>query len=241
MKNLAGIVVPYSFMCALLNLYYYWKPFGVQPFEFISFGEVLAYTMPFLMMAAFMLVPVFVFEYLWPRNYPQEGTDDSNNGYVKFLAGIVLLLNIAVVLLAEIDYWSAPIIIGLICGMLPIAFRLSSLKQSLEFLPSRAARMFLFLVLCCMPATSILHALMTRTDITHRTNYLTISGTDISSGEEVGNLVYIGRLGNYLFLLREKNTVAYRLDSLKKLELKKGATIAQNSSLKANSPVEQKP
>ena len=68
-----------------------------------------------------------------------------------------------------------------------------------------------------------------------------MSGKDIKSEVETGNLTYLGHLGEYVFLLRENSTVAYRLDDLKKLELRKGSAVEQNAPLKANVSGAQKP
>lgn len=228
-------MAPYTLLCAFLNLYYYWKPFGVQPFEFISFSDALAYAVPFLMLSAFMLVPVLILESLWPGNYPQKTDKGSKGSYTSFLFGTVVVLNLVVVLLAEIERWVViPLFIGLISGIIPLAVRLGSLRKFSKHFPSRLLRVSVFLVVCCLPAASVTHAVMARTGVLERSNFYTVSGADVSSVNETGELTYIGLLGEYVFLLRENSTVAYRREDLKKLELHKGKPVTHNTSLKAN-------
>lgn len=235
LKKVAGIVAPYTLLCAFLNLYYYWKPFGVQPFEFISIGDALAYAVPFLMLSAFMLAPVFISESFWPSNYPQKSDVGPKGNYTRFLVGMVVVLNLVVVILAEIGRWIViPLFIGVICGIVPLAIRLGSVKEFSKYLPSRPIRVFLFLIICCLPAASVTHAIVSRTEVIERSNFYTVSGADIKSATENGELAYIGNLGEYVFLLRENSTVAYRRDDLKKLELKKGKLVAHDTSLKAD-------
>jgi hypothetical protein len=222
-------------MCAFLNLYYYWKPFGVQPFEFISISDALAYAVPFLILSAFMLTPVFISEIFWPSNYPHKTDKGPKGSYTSFLLGMVVALNLVVVLLAEIGRWIViPVFIGLISGIIPLAIRLGSLKKFSKYLPSKPVRVFVFLIVCCLPAASVTHAVMARAGILERSNYYTVSGADINSVNEKGELAYIGHLGEYIFLLRDDSTVAYRREDLKKLELHKGKPVAHNTSLKAD-------
>lgn len=227
-KIVAGIVAPYSLLCAFLNLYYYWKPFGVQPFEFISISDALAYGIPYLMLSVFMLVPVFILEAFNPTKYP-KGTE---KGYASFLVALVIILNFVVIILAEIkEITLIPIYIGLICGILPLAIRLATLKEFSKIFPSRTVRAFLFLIICCLPSVSVTHAVMKRSGVIERSSYMVISGVDIKAETEKGELAYIGCLGDYIFLQRENSTVAYRLEDLMKLELKKGKPIAHNKAL----------
>ena len=232
-----GIVVPYSFMCAFLSLYYFWKPFGIQPFEFISISEAVAYGIPFLMLSSFMLVPAFIGELLWPSNYPEETPNETKRSYFE------AHVNLAMIILAEFDHWSShnPLFIGLVAGIFPAAFRIGSLKEFAQYFPSKNIRVFVFLIICCLPAASVSSAVWNRSEIINKSDFHTVSGKDIKSEVETGNLTYLGHLGEYVFLLRENSTVAYRLDDLKKLELRKGSAVEQNAPLKANVSGAQKP
>ncbi|MBT9540300.1 hypothetical protein [Thiobacillus sp.] len=235
-KNAVGIVVPYSFMCAFLSLYYFWKPFGIQPFEFISISEAVAYGIPFLMLSSFMLFPVFIGELLWPSNYPEETQNDAKKSYLEVHVILVIFLNLAMIVLAEFDHWSSrnPLFMGLVAGIFPAAFRLGSLNEFAQYFPSKNIRVFVFLIICCLPAASVSSAVWNRSEIINKSDFHTVSGKDIKSEVETGNLTYLGHLGEYVFLLKENSTVAYRLDDLKKLELRKGSATQQRLSSKTN-------
>jgi hypothetical protein len=233
-KNVAGIIIPYSLLCAFLSLYYYWKPFGIQPFEFISISEAIAYGIPFLMFSAFMLVPVFLGEFLWPSKYPENPENESKGGYLQVHVALVGITNLIVVVLAETDHrWpsQSPLFIGLVAAMFPSAFRLGSLDEFAKYIPSKNLRILLFLIICCLPAAAISSAIWSRSGIINQSDYYTVAGSDIKSEKVAGHLTYLGHLGEYIFLIRENSTVAYQLDDLTKLELKKGLAGKQATHL----------
>jgi len=224
-KRIISIVIPYSLLCAFLNLYYYWKPFGVQPFEFISFSESLSYTVPFIMLSAFMLIPVFIIELTSPSNYIKFSKDMVADGSsFKLLVGITIAINFIMIFLAESEVQlGIPILMGIVGAILPGALQLSYSPNLIKFIPSKVSRVFLCLILACLPVASIMQALIARSSVINQDNYRYIIGADIKGNLEKCNLIYIGHLNNSIFLRRvgENTTIIYPLSSLKRLELRK--------------------
>lgn len=223
LKKIASIVVPYSLLCAFLNLYYFWKPFGIQPFEFISFSEAFAYAVPFLMVSLFALAPVFLIELIKPSDYIHPTEPEAAQSYVGTVITVTVVLNLVAIFLAESKFNLGLIVFsGIVSGITPGAINLSDSSALKVLIQSRLARIFLCLVLCCLPAASALYAISSRSAIIERTDYQYITGSDIVGSSEKTNLIYIGHLGDYIFFIREneKLTVAYRMSDLKKLELR---------------------
>lgn len=127
LKKVASIVVPYTLLCAFLNLYYYWKPFGIQPFEFISLSEAIAYAVPFLMISLFALSPAFIIELIKPRNYTHPAEPEAAQSHVGALISITVGLNFAAIFLAESKFNPGFYAFsGIVCGITPGAINLSN-------------------------------------------------------------------------------------------------------------------
>lgn len=228
-KKLVGILIPYSIFCAFLSLYYYWSPFGIQPFEFITITitEALTYSVPFLVFTAFMLLPVLLIELVKPSNYPKQVTVTADESNFRFLIGLTIFLNLVIILLAELDGLSfssilmRSVLIGLLCGLHPGAIHLGYTENFIKEFPTRYLRMFFVLILCCLPAASIAYALFSRSAVIDKTDYRYILTTDLVNGFDSEKLKYLGRLGEYVFLSREseKRAIVFRQSDFSKLEL----------------------
>ncbi len=220
-KKITSIVVPYAVFCAFLNLYYYWKPFGIQPFEFISVSEALAYSVSFIIFAGFMLMPVLLIEILKPSNY-EHGDENNQNKIFIFLVSLTIILNGAIIIIAELNTaLTMTVLYAIVCGVLPGAINLSYSPKLIEHFPSGITRTFLCLILCCLPGASVIHSIEARTGILEKTNYQYMHGTDFKNGLENAEVIYIGHLGKYIFVMpKDKEaTIMYPISSLKRLRL----------------------
>lgn len=226
-KKIASIIIPYTLLCAFLNLYFYWTIFQIQPFEYISLSEAISHAVPFLMASAFMLMPVIFLEYIRPSKYANNPGGEDDPKYIKLLISIPLTINIAIILLAttSIKFWP-PIFLGIIGGILPGTVSLSHTKPLTDNFSAASSRLFVCLVICCLPAISVTQAIIARTDATNDSKLQYIVGSDLTDGLEspTKKLIYIGRLADYIFLTREdeKQIVQYRLSDLKRFELRNG-------------------
>lgn len=226
-KKIASIIIPYTVLCAFLNLYFYWAAFQVQPFEYISLSEAISHSVPFLTASTFMLMPVMFLEYIRPSKYANNPGGEGDPKYIKLLIVIPLTINIAIILLAttSIKFW-APVFLGVIGGILPGTVSLSHTKPLTDNFNAASSRLFVCLVICCLPAVSVTQAIISRADAVDGEKLRYIVGSDLIEGLEspADKLIYVGRLADYVFLIREheKQIVQYRLSDFKRLELRSG-------------------
>lgn len=226
-KKIASIVIPYTLSCAFLNLFFYWSAFQIQPFEYISLSEAISHAVPFLTFSAFLLMPAIFIEYIRPSKYANNPGGEDDPRYIKLLVSIPLAINLAIILLAaaNINFWT-PALIGMIAGILPGAVSLSHTKPLTDNFNAASSRFFVCVVICCLPAISITEATIARTAAISESTRLYIFGSDLADGLEspTTKLTYIGRLADYVFLIRdnEETIVQYRISDLKRLELRIG-------------------
>ncbi len=224
-KKIASIIIPYTLLSSFLNLYFYWSAFLIQPFEYISLSEAISHSVPFLMTSAFMLGPVIFLEHIRPSKYANSPGGEDDPKYVKLLISIPLTINITIILLAttSIKFWP-PIFLGIICGILPGTVSLSHTKPLTDNFSAASSRLFVCLVVCCLPAISVTQAIIARADAIDDSKLHYIVGSDLTDSLEspTEKLIYIGRLADSVFLIREneKHIVQYRLSDLKRLELR---------------------
>lgn len=223
-KRIASVIVPYTILCAFLNLYFYWNAFGIQPFEFISISEALAYSLPYLILATCALAPPFFIELSAPKDTALPSESEKERGLLIFILGLTIVLYIAIFIVAEMaPSINIAVYMGLISGMFPGAATLSESTPLKSSFDSKASRLFISIILCCLPAASIVHAAIKRAPILDRSSYFFIQSSDLNGNTESVRLIYIGHLGEYIFLMRENETrtLLYRMSDLKKLELRR--------------------
>ena len=226
-KKIASITIPYTLLCAFLNLYFYWSNFQIQPFKYISLSEAISHAVPFLILSAFMLMPVIFLEFIRPSKHANNPGGEDDPKYIKLLISIPLTINILTILLAttSINFWPS-LLFGMIAGILPGTVSLSHTKPLTENFNAASSRLFVCLVICCLPAISVMQAIIERTEATNESKLHYIVGSDLADGLEppTKKLIYIGQLADYVFLVREneKQIVQYRLSDLKRLELRGG-------------------
>lgn len=223
-KKLVGIVVPYSLLCASLGLFFYWRLFEIQPFEFISISEAIAYGIPYLLISIGFLAFIIIGELLWPSTYPKEFVEKVENNYLWGSIFGVLTINGVIGVLAWNDLWLSKsyVYFLLITVMFLPAIRLGNLDKFARHFPSKKLRVSISLIICCLPAASISTAMSKRSGIVYQNDFYVISGKDIESESLNGDFPYVGHLGEYIFLLKDNSTVGYRSEDLKKLALRKG-------------------
>jgi hypothetical protein len=174
-----------------------------------------------------MLMPVIFIEYIRPSKYANNPGGEGDPKYIKLLISIPLTINAAIIILATTSFQIWPtLLLGLIGGILPGTVSLSHTKPLTDNFNAASSRFFVCLVICCLPAISVMQAIIARDEATNESKLQYIVGSDLAEGLEppTKKLIYIGRLADYVFLIREheKQIVQYRLTDLKRLELRSG-------------------
>jgi hypothetical protein len=229
-KRLFAITLPYAFLCSTMSTYFQWRFVGVSAFDFISTSEVITSAVPTLVLTAFFLIPLWVCELFWPREYQSPNDETEQMKYFRFALVCCVVLNGIALGLATSNIYMYPVVyIGLTTALFPVATRLSRAPNIVEHFSSRGPTLALVIVVGCLPSAMLASAAMQVSGIEEGPDAVLID----LSGLEDKNVIqgaqkpfYVGRLGSFLFLRVDGSTVGVPIESFKALKFYHAAQYA---------------
>ena len=218
-KSIAAVVVPYSLMMPAIYLYFYWKQFNIQPFEFISVADSISYAFKPFILILLNLIPIC---FSIGINIREDHSRKSKNE--RFIPeGIsfpfIVIFNLSIFVFAEvgieINYWlfGCGAVLVVLCSL-----TLSYENSFKEFIKSSAARVTLFLVISLSPCLTVFFSILEAKNVVTKSSPSFILSSDLM-GEDAKNsenLIYLGKLSEQLFILerKSKKVFVYNLSDL---------------------------
>lgn len=206
--------------CAILYNYSYWKAFDIQPYTYMSFSETIAHALPSIVFGFVSILGFVIPELLIPRK-----TGDSNKQH-KGLITMAIIINIAVSVLGLLGYdFNIVLMFILVAFLYPISARIAKSTLCAELIKSDYLRLVVFISIFTFPVLSLTFSKLTIDGIKERTKYSIINNADIANDSSIRtsneSMIFIGQLGDYVFLLRDKSNsiIIMQFQNLKKLQL----------------------
>lgn len=224
-KKLVAFVVPYAFLCSLLNCFYYWHLVDINPFDFIAFQGLLTYSAPFFVTAGFSLIPVWLLESWFPRKDPLPECKPERQRAFRLISfiGLVILLLSAALASTRFGFTHPDIYFGILAALVCVASALSPGLVGTLFV-SRQAAVAASLVALCFPVVVLSQATRQAAGVLDATDYLFIQASnlrDLGGYQSTQQLVYYGKLSDFLFFRVNASLVAFPIAAFKQLEFKR--------------------
>lgn len=227
-KKIISVVIPYSIGVPATYLYFYWKQFNIQPFEFISLPESISYGFRLFIIILLVLIPLALSISI---NVKKDSKIRSEKD--KWLAdGIALfyivIFNLLIILLAEMGlkidrfYFFLGSFLVVICALI-----LSYESDFKEVIRSNSSRVMLFLILSLSPCFAVYAAASISNDVINSCSSSYILASDLKEQDFPPGvkLIYLGKLSDQLVFFRKdtKQTIMLNISELKYFSLRKDA------------------
>lgn len=223
-KNIAAVIVPYSLIMPSVYLYFYWKHFNIQPFEFISVTDSISYAFKPFIIILLTIVPLCFSIGINAKDRTRQ-SDEKEILPKGMSLSFIVTFNAAIFLFAEfgieISYWEFGIGAALVvmCSII-----MSYEKGFNEVMSSSAARVTLFLILSLSPCFTVFSAQLNSKSTIYSCNSSYILSSDLKTSEmqPKEKLVYLGKLSENMVFFKKnsKEVVIYNLSDLKRLPRK---------------------
>lgn len=224
--ELTPFLIGFAFALAFIYLLAYWLGFGINVFEYLSVSDVLIYTAPVLLALlggfAFGFPFIIFIDDLSRSERPRGEVSLGKYKVAKLVILFVLLLCMLVVVLFSTH--GDVISLGAFFILIIVYRQLARSRILSSDIPNKFVREIVLLVLVTLPFTALHYGIEQREKITSGETYKYVEAGNMSDptlyhpGEK---LRYIGKAGDYFFLLRDdgKSLVITQLSSFKSLEL----------------------
>tara|TARA_R110000782_G_scaffold270344_1_gene370430 strand:- start:340 stop:1014 length:675 start_codon:yes stop_codon:yes gene_type:complete len=194
-KRVAPILLIWLGVSTVVYLHLYWSRFGIDPFGYISFYEVLNYTGQFFLVAAGSAVAIGILELLFPsiesRKYLESDTD-----IIRLAVGLALLVGIASFFLKE----NFPSIVFLYFTIAPVlATWVSRTDIAKEYVTNGPIRIACLIFIFAAPYSALSLSQERASEILNdkasKKVFVKMTGSALEK-----ELVLVGRLGEFTFL-----------------------------------------
>jgi hypothetical protein len=223
--ELTPFMVGLAFVLAFLYLFAYWAGFRINVFEYMSISDVLIYTAPVLLgllvgtAGGFPLI-VFMDDLLRGAR-PRGEISLAKSKVPKLVIFSVLTLWMLVLVLFSIHNFVRIVVFLL---LVIVYMRLTRSGILSADIPNKFVREIVLLFLIVLPYGAVEYGIQQREKITSGRAYKYVEAghmSDASLYSPSEKLRYIGKAGDYFFLLREdgKSIVITQLSNFKSLEL----------------------
>jgi hypothetical protein len=224
--ELAPFVTAFAFVLSFLYLLAYWLGFGINVFEYLTISDVFIYSVPILLLlliscAGGVSLGV-VLDTTQIESLPSVTTQSPRGLRIRAFVFKRLWPMFAVVgFMIYLRNWL--LIIGYLLFLILYASLVVSDVLSAH-IPDRTARAVILLFLLAAPVSAVGFGVKLRDNITTGRVYKFVEATnmvDPSLFKPAEKLRYVGKAGDYFFLLREdgKSVIITRLNSFKSFEL----------------------
>lgn len=225
-KKLAAFIVPYSFLCSVLSVYVYWSFIDINAFDFIALQDILVHAAPFLASALVPLFPVVLLESLFPTHKRLATSEAVEDVVLKSYICLAAAAYVVVFILATTKYGRLyPYGYSVIfCVLIAPAIKLGGaelVRRSFQNLWAACAATLIFL---CFPVLVIGMVADKATGIFDRADYTYVRASnlaDLGKYHPAQELIYYGKLGNYLFFQEGSSVTAIPITAFKQLEFKR--------------------
>lgn len=234
-KKLAALIVPYSFLCAVLSIDIYWGFIDINAFEFIGPQGLLIKAIPFLSYTFLALFLILLLESMFPSLKNRVVGEYTKIKTLRICIPAAILCYAMVAILALTEYGGtlqSSILISIYGGSFMILVRtvgwLGAAETVRKVFDSNLAAYAAVLVLLCAPVLVIYKASANAKKILDESDYMYIRASDLAeSGKHQSDqkFIYYGSLGDYLFFRVGKSTIAFPKNSFKQIEFQRHKNI----------------
>lgn len=220
--ELTPFITAFAFVLAFLYLYSYWSAFDINIFVYLSVSNVVIYTAPILLVLLLAVASGLSLSlFIYPRLKASSAYRESTCFQIIFII-YISLWTLWMVQLVGFRLRNLFLIIMLL--LLAVVFIHLVRSAVLSDIPT-VVRYSVLLVLTMLPSAAIVlgHAQYER--ITRGARYRYVEAGYLSASnlyKQNEKLRFIGKAGDYFFLLREdgKSIVITQLSNFKSLELR---------------------
>lgn len=226
LKIIATVVVPYSLIMPAIYLYFYWKSFDIQPFEFISVTDSISYAFKPFILILLNLVPLCLSIGINAKEARSRPANEKGFLPKGISLPVIVIFNAAIFLLAEIggeiDYWFFGCGVAMVVMCSLIMSYEAGFKESIK---SNATRVTLFLAISLSPCVTVFFAVLESKNVLSNCTASYILPSDIkgSKSQSQEKLIYLGKLSDNLIFFEKKSSrvSTYTLSDLNNLPRKK--------------------
>ncbi|CAE6692811.1 hypothetical protein [Candidatus Nitrotoga fabula] len=199
-KKVLPLLTVWSPVSALIYILAYWCSFDINPLIYISLSDLLSYGGYSSVVAFCIILSCAVVEFLSPKKREIE------KGHEKIILKLALFwffIGGVVSLYFGLKYPLA--VVGYFLSLIPIGNILSSSKFMKEQFKTAALRYAVCLLLFPSPALILFLALSEAHNINEKSSYMAVTIENVT-GMKNGEYIFLGKLGDSLFVLPENGT-----------------------------------
>lgn len=208
LKKTSPLLIAWLGASTIIYLYIYWSNFGVDPFTYISFSEVLNYTGQYFLVAAGTAIAIGITELIFPNKIYSKYIDDDAI-LIRVVFAVAIVLGFLSIYLR--DEW--PPVNYLYYSTAPVlAAWVSRSELVAKYISSQSIRITCLIFVFATPYAAIDFAIDRSEDVFKEVSskkvYVHVAGmrTDIP-------FMYVGKLGGYIFLKEIGSQKIYQIRS----------------------------
>lgn len=214
-KKAAPILIVWLGVSTIVYLYIYWSYFGVDPFGYVSFYEVLNYTGQYFLVAAGTAVAIGILETIFPGDDSKKYLE-SDKSIIRLVVAAALLIAIASVYLK--NYW--PSIAYLYYATAPVlAVWVSRTEMMKKYISNQPIRIACLIFIFVSPFSAVTESQRKAIEILHEESpqIINVRSEALPLNKQFTN---IGKLGGWTFLkeIGVPKIYSVRTDEIKYIE-----------------------